>query len=324
MDTQITSTDVIAQFGAYYKNSGQNMQSLLMRPFFPFGTRDAFTNIPTDQTRVDFSDVQIGKILQPFQKAFTPKGTVTFKPISVNLRPVKIDEQFNVDELVYSWLGFLTNLNNDTDRKNWPFVRWFIDQYLMNQVMEDLELDAIYKGVYAAPGAGVAGNPADTIDGAKKLINAAIGGANPPTLINTGAPAVDPRDWCTQVEEFVKQVPLRMRKRQMTLNMNDDLFISYKEGRALKYNMQYAQETDLTTIRNFPNITVASRDSMSGSNKIWMTPIQNAVFLTKGFKNASGFQLESVDRNVKIWSDFHIGLGFLLMDLVYTNDQDLV
>jgi hypothetical protein len=62
---------------------------------------------------------------------------------------------------------------------------------------------------------------------------------------------------------------------------------------------------------------------MNGESKIWATPQENAIFAVKGFENANGFQLESVDRNVKIWTDFNIGAGFLLKDLVFTNDQNL-
>lgn len=322
-DTTITVADVITEFGSFYIDGGQSVNNLLTRPFFPFGTREAFTNIPTTATQLRYSDVQVQKILQPFQKAFTPQGGVTFKPVTIDLQPVKIDEQFEPSELVYSWLGFLTNLDNDIDRKNWPFTRWLIEYYLMNQSIEDLEVDVIYKGVKAAVVPGTPGAPADTINGAKKLINDAITAATI-TPINTGAPAGAAKDWCTQIEEFVKSVPERFRNTVMGLNMSQDLYIKYTEGRAEKYNMTYSQESNLQTVRSFPNITVKGRTSMSASNKIWMTPIQNAIFATKGFSNVTGFKIEGVDRNVKIWTDFHIGLGFLLGDLVFTNDQDLV
>lgn len=316
-NTQITATDVINEYGSHYINEGQNLSSLLMRPFEAFGTRDAFTNVPTNETQLHYSDVTVSEILQPYQDAYTPKGAVTFKPVTIDLQQVKVDQQFNPNNLVYSWLGFLTN--NSTDRKTWPFTRWFIEVYLLNQLFEDLEKKAIYKGVKAAPTAGTAGNAADIINGVEKIIADAIT-ASKITPIVTGAPATDPVAFCDQIEAFVKAIPELYWDRNLTLNMSRTLVLRYLEGKKKKYNMYYAQESDLLNVANFPNMRVKGRASMNGKNRIWATPIENAVFATKGFENANGFELESIDRNVKIWTDFHIGLGFLLMDLVFTND----
>lgn len=319
-DTIITPTDVISAYGAYYKDEGQNMQSLLQRPFFPFGTRDAFTNVPTNDTRLKLAESTVTEILQRYQDTYTPKGSVVFKPVTIDLHQVKVDQQFNPNNLVYSWLGFLTN--NNTDRKTWPFIRWFIERYLMQQLWEDIETQVIYTGDEAVIVPGTAGTAIGSMDGVKKIINDAIT-ATTITPIPTGALAADPADFVTQMEEFVKAVPKRFWMQNMTLNMNPDNEVKFVEGMQKKYNMQYAQITDLRRVRNFQNVSVKSRMSMDGSDKIWMTPIENAIFAVKGFANANGFEMESVDRTVKIWTDFHMGLGFLLHDLVFTNDLDL-
>lgn len=319
-DTTITATQVIADFGAYYKQGSQNMESLLLRPFEAFGTREAFTNVPTNSTRLEYSDVQVDEILQPYQDAYTPKGGVTFLPVTIDLKQIKVDQQFNPNKLVNTWLGFLTN--NKTDRKTWPFIRWFIEVYLLKKLFEDLEKQAVYKGAYAAPVAGTPGAANTVIDGIKKIINDAIT-ATTITPIPTGAPSADAVTWCEQVEEFVKTIPELFWDKNIDINMNRTLRIRFIEGKKKKYNMYYAQESDLETVANFPTMKVKGRASMNGSNKIWGTPIENAVFAAKGFENANGFELESIDRSVKIWTDFHIGLGFLLKDLVFTNDQDL-
>jgi hypothetical protein len=317
-DTQITPADVITEFGAHYIDEGQNLSSLLLRPFEAFGTRSAFTNVPTNDTQLRFSDVTVSEILQPYQDTYTPKGSVDFDPVTINLQQVKVDQQFNPNNLVYSWLGFLTS--NNTDRKTWPFVRWFIEVYLLNQLFEDLEKKAVYSGVKAAIVSGTAGNAIGVIDGVKKIINDNIASV---TKINTGAPSIDPADWCTQIEEFVKGIPELYWDKNLTINMSRTLALRYVEGKKKKYNMYYAQEADMLSVANFSNVKVGGRASMNGASKIWATPMENAIFATKGFANANGFEMESVDRSVKIWSDFHIGLGFLLMDLVFTNDQDL-
>lgn len=318
MATTITPTDVITEYGSYYIDQGQNMQSLLMRPFHAFGTRDAFTNIPTNDTQLRWADVEVSEVLQRYQDAFTAKGSVTFTPVKIDLTQVKIDQSFNPNNLVYSWLGFLTS--NNTDRTTWPFIRWFIEQYLLNKLWEDMEQEVIYTGDQDAIVPGTAGDANGVIDGVKKIINDGIANM---TQIATGAFAADPVDFVTQIEDFVKGVDKKFWNSKMTLNMNLDRKVQFVEGMQKKYNTYYAQVPEVMSVRNFPNIQVKGRLSMAASDKIWMTPIENAVFAVKGFENANGFELEKVDRTVKIYTDFHFGIGFLLKDLVFTNDLDM-
>lgn len=320
MATTITPTDVITAFGSHYIDAGQNLSSLLMRPFEAFGTREAFTNVPTNDTQLRYSDVTVSEILQAYQDTYTAKGSVVFKPVTVSLQQVKVDQQFNPNNLVYSWLGFLTS--NNTDRTTWPFVKWMIEVYLLKQLFKDLETQAVYSGIKGAITPGTATTAAAVIDGVEKIINDAVT-ATTITPITTGAPNADAVLWCEQVEAFVKGIPELYWDLDLTINMSRTLALRYVEGKKEKYNMYYAQEGDLRSVSNFPNMKVAGRASMNGKTKIWTTPMENAVFATKGFENANGFELEKIDRTVKIWTDFHIGLGFLLHDLVWTNDQNL-
>lgn len=320
MATTITPTDVISSFGAYYLDHGQNLNDLLMRPFRAFGTREAFTNVPTEDTVLRYSDVTVTEILQGYQDTFTAKGSATFKPVTISLHQVKIDQSFNPNNLVYSWLGFLTS--NNTDRTTWPFVRWFIESYLLNQVFDDMEKLVVFKGVAVTPTPGTAGNTSDVMDGIKKIIGDAVTAATI-TPIAVGAPPTDAKDFCTYVEDMVAQIDELYWNKKIVFNMSMAQAKLYREGRRTKYNMMYAQVADLNNIQDFDGFSVAGRMSMQSSTNIWGTPIENAIFATKGFANASGFELEKVDRTVKIWTDFHIGMGFLLKDLVFTNGEGL-
>lgn len=320
MATTITPTEVINSYGSYYIDHGQNMQDLLLRPFRPFGTRDAFTNVPTEDTQIRYSDVTVSEILQAYQDAFTAKGSVTFKPVTIDLQQVKIDQQFNPNNLVYSWLGFLTN--NNTDRTTWPFIRWFIEEYLLKQIFDDMESKVIFFGDKVAPTPSTPGAAIEVMDGVKELIKAGIL-AGSITPISVGTVPTDPKDFCTYVEEMVAEIDELYWDKKIMFNMSKSLAKRYREGRRQKYNLNYAQVADLNAIEDFENFSVAGRHSMKSSTNIWGTPIENAVFATKGFANATGFELEKVDRNVKVFTDFHIGLGFLLKDLVFTNGEGL-
>lgn len=319
-DTVITPDDVVSAFGAYYIDQGQNLNSLKNRPFEPFETLEAFTVYPSEETVFRLSDVQFGEILQSYQDTFTPKGSNTFKPVQIEMFQQKVDAAFNPNNLVKSWLGFLTSTN--TDRTTWPFVRWFMEQYLLKQIDKDLELNAIYKGVLAAPTAGTAAAATTVMNGAKKLINDLIT-ASKITPITTGAWASDPVDFVTQVETFCKGIPEKYWGETIVFNMSKLLQLRYREGKKKKYNMYYAQETELDSIVFFPNYSIAGRYSMNGEDKIWGTPKYNAWAPVKGYSNKNAFQLEKVDRKVKIYTDWYMGLGFVMPDLIFTNDRNL-
>src|ERR1035437_10801556 len=79
----ISIDEIIASFGAFYINEGQNRERLHMLPFEPFGTQSAGTLIPTDQTVLREANVDVQEILQQYQDDFTSKGGVDFKPVTI-------------------------------------------------------------------------------------------------------------------------------------------------------------------------------------------------------------------------------------------------
>ena len=320
MATTITSASVVSDFGAFYIDAGQNENNIHQRLMEPFGSMDCFRIIETEDTVLREANVAYTEVLQGFQKAFTPKGGVTFTPKAIPLYNVKIDQLFYPDDLKSQWLSFLTS--NNLDRTTWPFVRFFIEEYVLKQIKADLELQAIFKGVYVAPTAGTANSSNATMNGVRKLINDAITGTTTIASV-TGALSTDPVTFCTQIEAFCASVPEVYWDQPMDLNMSRTLRLRYRQGRKLKYNMYYAMEPQLDQVANFENITVEGLASMNGSNKIWMTPFINGILGMKGGSNQSIVEVEKVDRQVKVYTDFWIGAGFVDDGLIFTNDQDL-
>jgi hypothetical protein len=321
MATVITATDVVTDFGEFYQDAGQgegNIHQLLREEF---GTKNAFTVVDTEDTVLRESNTNFQEVLQAFQKTFTPKGGVEFTPKSIPLYNVKVDELFYPDDLKNKWLSFLTS--NSLDRTTWPFVRWFIEKYVMGQIMADLENSAIYKGVYVAPTTGVAGSAVNAMNGVKKIINDAVAAADI-TVLTTGAPSATNTTWCTQIETFAAQIPELYWNTEMELNMSRGLALRYKQGRRTKYNANYAQAKEMLAVQDFENITATGRASMVSENKIWMSPKANNILALKGGNNMNILEVEKVDRQVKVYTDFWVGVGFIDDRLVWTNDQNLV
>jgi hypothetical protein len=62
---------------------------------------------------------------------------------------------------------------------------------------------------------------------------------------------------------------------------------------------------------------------MGDSAKIWATHAGNRKRLTKKSVNTRAVRVESAKRQVSIYTDFYKGVGFPLLEAVFTNEQDL-
>lgn len=315
----IVATDVITEFGAQYIRGGQDQKDIYQQIYRPAMTASGFTEQPTQDTVLRKSSSAMTRIIQPFQKAFTPIGTLTFKPVSIPLFKVKIDLAEYPDDLEASWLGFLAG--EGIDRKAWPFWKWFIMKHVLPQAERDREVNEIFSGEFTAPTPGTAGNAGTAMDGInftrKTLIDE---GRIVP--ISTGAFATDAVDFCTQIEEFVAAFDKDMRKQPMDLNMNEDAHLLYRQGKRAKYNVNYAQADNLDTIEDFPNVKVVGLQSFGSSEVLIATPKWNKLRPIKRKPVNEMFALENVDRQVKFYADWWEGYGFALPEWVMTNDID--
>lgn len=320
-DTVISAEQIKADFGEFYLDAGQNETNLHLLPMEEFGTQSAFTTIPTNDTIVRESSVELSEILQPYQDEFTPKGDTSFKPVSTNLHKMKIDQEFNPHKLQASWLGFLTS--NKASVETWPFIRWFIEVYLMKKAKEDLEMRSVYNGVRKEPDAGVAGDAVDSMDGIEVIQDRLIASGDL-TPITFGAIASSDKDFATQIETFIQGLPEKYRYLPMELNLNRTLRDKYNRGVREKYKMNY-NPADIApySVADFDNITVVGRASMQGKNRIWLTPKYNAPFYVKGFENASAFQIEKAKRKVAVFTEWWVGLNFIQPELLFCSDGEV-
>lgn len=317
----ITVDEVIAAWGAYYINEGQNMDNLHMLPFEPFGTQNAGTVVTTEQTVLREANVEVQELLQQYQDDFTSKGGVAFKPVNIPLYNVKIDVGVIPHKLIATWLGFLTNSGNDPE--TYPFIAWLVEQYLLKQADEDLELKAIYGGVYQAPVEGTAGDPTKIMNGISKQLDDLLT-ANEVDPITTGdLSGMSATNMVTAIENFVKEFPEKYRYNlPMELSMSRTLRDKFKQGMRDKYNVNYQQVNQLLQVMDYENISIVGRASMTNKKRIWTTPKYNLLFPVKGFSNKQVFDVQKHDRKVKFLTDWWMGAGFVQPDLIFVNEQE--
>ncbi|MGN7786812.1 hypothetical protein ACTJIJ_19925 [Niabella sp. 22666] len=324
-DTVIDVSEIVALYDQYYLGNRQRLDFVRRKPFQKFETKEAMTLRPTNATRLEIGVVDQKEILQAYQDTYTPKGEVKFGAKFIDLVQVKIDQKFNPNKLMDTFLGYMADsgkMDYDVDRAKWEFVRWFIEDYLLGQTDEDIELKVIFGGSRVEPTPGTAGAAINAMTGLKKLINDGVTAGNIVPLA-TGAISTDPVIFVGQVEAFVKQIDEDLRKQEIVLNMSNDLEERFIEGMQQKYNVNYAQVADLKKVRNYPNITVAGRRSFSGSTKIigWLKG--NMVLAVKGFSNKENFLVKEFLRDVYVYTDWWMGLGYKLGEFIFTNDVEL-
>jgi hypothetical protein len=318
----MNAADVVTEFGAYYLNHGQGRKDLNKILHYKGEFDELFTTTPTDDTVIRKGSALMTRLLQPFQKTWSPTGDVTFTPSSITLFKQKVDFQDYPDELEETWLGFLAD--RDLDRKAWPFVKWLIEEHIVPRLIQDHELSEVYAGAYAAPGTpGTAGAAGTAMDGAKTIINAhiATGGITP---IATGALSATPLTFVNQVEAFADAITPLYRTMPMNIAMNHPQSVIFKRGMREKYNTNYDQSTALMSVMDYPNLTIKGYHAMGSSGKLIATPKENAIRGVKRIANLGNLRVENIDRQVKIYNDFSVGVGYVIPELVFTNNVETV
>lgn len=318
----INAQDIIDMHGAYYIDQGQNASMIRTLYRENFATKNQFTTVETNDTILRNYSAEFNEVIQPFNKKWSPKGGFAFKAKDIPLYQIKVDLEVYPDVLVRSWLGFLAS--NNVDRTTWPLIKYIEEVYVYRQIQEDLETKAIFGGKYVAPVDGTPSAAADSMNGIKEVLNAKIT-AGDITTIATGAPSTTPATWTGQLETFLESIPEHYRGQVQDINTSEVLMRRHRKGNRALYNTAFEgmNRDELNSFIDYPSTKVVGLPSHVGTKKIWTTVPGNAILALKANANQSVIEVEKVDRMVKLYTDFWIGVGFIFDELVWTNDQDL-
>lgn len=327
-------TALVAAFGMFYTAEGQTAKDIRSQLFEPEMTDNEFMLVPEESDVHKAGYGTITSVTQAFSIPFTEYGKITFSGHKIELGEFKIDVLITPDELRHSWAAFLLSIDIE-EKKNWPIINWAIQQMIIPQSKEDYETEIAWygwksDGTYAASptvnGAtfvrqlksSATANPANAaMDGIWIHMLKNISRIN---VFTTGAVGTDAVAWCTKVETFWDSVPMKLRSKIDFCYMSEANAILYKRGRRAKYNTNYLQEEDLTSIDGC-NVKVKWLRSMDGSDKIWGTPKQNRIRPTKK-DNSGRFDVQAQDRSVKLLTDWKKAIGFAVPEFVVTNDLE--
>lgn len=326
----LTVSSVITEFGNYYRNEGQGVKDILKNYYQPSETFALFNPVPTENTQERRVKFLKNRVLQRYQKAFTPVGGGEFKPSKIDLAWMKVDELEIPDDLEKSYLGFMNSIDSN-DVKSYPFVRWYME-HILKQVDQDFELNEIWSGVEGVITPGTATAAGASMNGLAVQIADGITATEITPIAGPASWSTDPATFVTEVETWVNAVKAVSNEHRIIVeNELDYLVMSktlrdrYADGLRAKYNVSFEQVQMLFTgvkaslpIKN-SNIKVVGVASMTGSNRIWMTPMENRAGFSRKPVKGRVFGMEPVDRSIKLFGDIWKGAGFWYKPYVFVN-----
>lgn len=311
----ITVSEIVSEFGTYLGTAQQQILKLLTQPTF---SQQYMTTIASKDLEYRMAKAVIDDIVQGFQRAWTPKGTPAFTPRSIPQRRHKIDLQFYPDEVVDSWLGFLTT--EDVDRKTWPITRYIMEQLVIPKVTDNRELKLIGKGDYASPSDGSAQATGLSMDGFCTILE---------DLKDDGGSAVNfielekltTTNIFDQIEYFASQVAPLYQDLSMNVFVSRSLF-SYYMKRRRDLHGQDTNYNGFSSLLEGTNMTLVALPSMAGKDIIFATPKENFIRLINRNDGASNIAVENVDRLVKVYADWYEAVGFGIEEAVFASVPD--
>lgn len=318
MSNVFTVEKIVQEFGKFYQDGGQGQKDFfrgLMQPSVTLKMA-GMRQIRTKDTLWRLANPIIGSFMQPFQKGFTPKGSIDWHPNVITMQKCKIDVEIDPEEIEESYLGFLGGLDSSQLDK-WPIVH-YIRKNILDAVEQDKELYCAYSGVHEDPVTGTAGEAYQCFDGLKKQL---VDGAKSdyPVHIIEGIGELTTEDVFDQIEEFYAKLPERYRRAGMPIFVSDDMLLAYQRIKRDRgyYNVQ--DDGGISTRVDFSRANVISLPSMAGTKDIFSTIPSNIAHLTKRDLGGNNFDVQKADRIVKLLLDWYEGLGFCCNDYVYTN-----
>lgn len=312
MAATITVSEIVSSFGTYL---GQNAKDILKLLTQPTESQKYMTTVATTELEWRAAKAVIDDVVQGFQKAWTPTGTAAFTPRTITQRRHKFDIAFYPDEVVDSWLGFLTD--EKTDRKTWAITRYILEQLVLPKVLDNRELKLIGKGDYAAVVADTAQATGLSMDGfCTQLEDAKAAGTSNINFITLEA--LTASNIFAQVEEFAKNVDELYQSVSMNVFVSRGLYSAYHRRRRDLHGLDtnYAGSYDII---EGTNMKLVALPSMSGKDIIFATPKENFIRLINRNDGASNIAVENVDRQIKIYADWYEAVGFGIEEAVFAS-----
>ena len=264
-----------------------------------------------------------GEVIQQYQPNFTPKNQVTFDADEWKLRKIKIDVQFDADELEKHWDSWMVNWHEiGLDPMVWTYPRYIYEQILLPKIIEEMNNNAM-NGEYAAPTTDVAGVSINSVDGYIKNFQDGVAGGSIVEVATgdiTAANAVDRTEFfCDNLPELYKDLPGTIYvSKTVERFYGRDYRGLFGTGNGVSGNENNDLRVDYTGKR------IVGLHCLSGSKGMIFVPNTRANLIwgsRRAFPTMPVMRWESIERIVKGLCEFYRFYGYEWGQEVFINDQ---
>ena len=315
-NTEINTDFIVEEYGRIYQQRGQGMDRIKRALIQYAVTLEKYaTHKRLTDDIYEMANDEFQPVLQPFRVPFEPKGGVKFHPNKIVLQHIKVDLQFSPDDVIDKWLGFLEG--EGVKREQWPITKYMIEVYLKQQIDYDREVNAVYYGERDDAGT----TPSACMDGIRKHL---IDGAKSPYPVNVieKVGKLKPDTCFDQVEFFSKKIKGIYRKVPMIICVSQDYERCFLENkRANGFYWLHGPE-DLTPSVDFTKQVVMGLPSMGEECGDMFAFVRgNLLWCTR--KDKFAFDVQKIDRYVKVLGDWREGIGFGVNKMVWTTEETI-
>jgi len=319
---ELTIEQILAEYGRYYEDAGQNLSRLKRGFMQPSETLQYATTIPTNDTIFKLANPLFQSVLQAFQRGFTPRGAVKFIPNPIELHPIKIDYKFFPTDIEASWLGFLAGDSSRT-LENWPITKYMLEEYLMNQAIEDKELSGVYKGEWQEPTEGTAGASMNCMDGLKKALIKGANHSEYPINVIEGMGVLNEDTVFDQLEFYDKKISELYTGKKLIHFVAQKWVRAFKTAKRANGYYFIDEPSKINAGIDFTEHVVVGLPSMNGTNDIFTTMRENILHLRKRDLSKVHVDIQKVDREIKFLIHWWEAVGFACNAMVWTSKESI-
>jgi hypothetical protein len=253
-------------------------------------------------------------VIQGFIAQWNELGQTKIRPNILKAYHQKVNFPIIPAEIEASWLGEMNE--EDLNNKDKSITKYIMEKELKPKVQDDVRHLSV-NGEYDAGDLETFGK---SMNGVIAILEAGVADMNNPMFriplaVMTNTNAVD------TVMNFEKSIPKKFRRKVKAIFISTSDLELYKEDyMESKATVVWATEenTVKTPLHNIPLIGV---DEMPAGSPLWCTVEDNLLKLVDNFNAPAITDIQVLDYKVKIFMEFHLGIGFWTNQLVFVGMQ---
>ena len=288
--------------GAYYR---QNKKAVMQKLYSAEDARKQFQVVTGVQDEYVMTEIEVTEMMQPYQAAWTPKGSVDFYPNVIKNRGIKVDFPFTPKKMEATWLGYLKT--NGSSPEEYPFVA-----YIYDRILEKLARDinkTVWQGVYAAPTPGTAGSAVSSFDGMIEVVKDARTAGTAATVATGAITAANVVD---KAELMFDSVSEEFRNNSTVLVMSHTHLMYYLRKRRDPAFSNYSEDTikGKDVFLDFADCRILA-PKYYNSNLWFLTLPENMIMVEDGVNEEEKIIVQANRRELEVIIDCKraVGLG---------------